>query len=408
MKIGILTFHYSCNFGAGLQALATQEFLRARGIDAVVINYRDPSKVEKYQQAIAPAQAEMHEHFCRDFLRQSPLLRDGREVESYCKETLDAIWVGSDAVFSVKAKYDPRHLARKLLGRSADALALGADGDLPPYFAPWSSEQGIRPLVKASIAASATGTPFYFLGLRRSREAQRWLNDFDVVSVRDHWTRRMVRALTWGRQRVMICPDPVFVLNQSIPLPECVLPDGDAETLIFVSGKFPDEWLKRLRRIAHEHGYRLANLPNPENEFKFACSDVELSLPMSPLQWYGLLARAGGFIGTRFHAMVSCLANQTPAISVDSGPPALDPLYRYGSKYRDLCLRAGVESRYFTKYIAQKHTPEDIFAQLFDTDSQRRANAYARVATVQFSEVVDQIVSVTSDRLTKNQHRRAA
>lgn len=39
MKIGILTFHYATNYGAILQAYATQKWLIAQGLDAIVINY---------------------------------------------------------------------------------------------------------------------------------------------------------------------------------------------------------------------------------------------------------------------------------------------------------------------------------------------------------------------------------
>ncbi|RID84741.1 polysaccharide pyruvyl transferase family protein [Peribacillus asahii] len=39
MKIGILTFHYATNYGAVLQAYATQTWLIKQGIDAHIINY---------------------------------------------------------------------------------------------------------------------------------------------------------------------------------------------------------------------------------------------------------------------------------------------------------------------------------------------------------------------------------
>lgn len=43
MKIGILTIHQSVNFGATLQAFATNRFLRKNGLPAEIANYRQPS-----------------------------------------------------------------------------------------------------------------------------------------------------------------------------------------------------------------------------------------------------------------------------------------------------------------------------------------------------------------------------
>ena len=46
MRIGILTFHYACNYGAMLQTYATQEFLRSMGHDVCVVDYRNKSVEE--------------------------------------------------------------------------------------------------------------------------------------------------------------------------------------------------------------------------------------------------------------------------------------------------------------------------------------------------------------------------
>lgn len=48
-KIGILTFHYSNNYGGVLQALALQKVLQSRGYNVEIINYipsrYNPSKI---------------------------------------------------------------------------------------------------------------------------------------------------------------------------------------------------------------------------------------------------------------------------------------------------------------------------------------------------------------------------
>ena len=49
MKIGILTFHCAHNYGAVLQCYATQEFLRSKGYDVEVINYRPEYLLKPYK-----------------------------------------------------------------------------------------------------------------------------------------------------------------------------------------------------------------------------------------------------------------------------------------------------------------------------------------------------------------------
>lgn len=49
MKIGILTFHCAHNYGAVLQCYATQEFLRSKGHEVEIINYRPEYLLSPYR-----------------------------------------------------------------------------------------------------------------------------------------------------------------------------------------------------------------------------------------------------------------------------------------------------------------------------------------------------------------------
>jgi hypothetical protein len=48
MKIGILTFHYAINYGAVLQAYATQKWLIKQGVESEIINYVPNEQESKY------------------------------------------------------------------------------------------------------------------------------------------------------------------------------------------------------------------------------------------------------------------------------------------------------------------------------------------------------------------------
>lgn len=53
MRIGIITFHASLNYGSALQAFALQEYLRARGHEAVIIDYSSPAQRRLYPAPVS-------------------------------------------------------------------------------------------------------------------------------------------------------------------------------------------------------------------------------------------------------------------------------------------------------------------------------------------------------------------
>ncbi|MEM7316121.1 MAG: polysaccharide pyruvyl transferase family protein [Planctomycetota bacterium] len=383
MKVGILTFHWSYNFGANLQALATQNALKSLGVEPVIVNYRDPNKVAHYRKITDPAQAEMHESFCREYLNESEVLTNSDEIEQFCNDSLDAVLVGSDAVFSLVANNSPRQWIKRVRSDSDPIFTMGRGRSISPYFLPWKSPTDVK---RGSIAASSTGTQFYFLSLRHYGQAWRALRNFDSLSVRDRWTRWMVRTLTLGTRNPQLVVDPVFSLNTHSP--DFVQSIDDADNTVLLSGNFQDDWIESLAEELGDHNYQLVNLPNPDASFENPHLHATLSLPMGPREWFSRIAHASGFVGIRFHALVSSIVNRTPFISVDIGPPALRPLYRLGSKYHDLCQRADCTSRYFDKNSIYRIPPSVLSNRLMDESTRAKADQFAEIAATEFDRTL--------------------
>ncbi|MGB0440769.1 MAG: hypothetical protein ACPGFC_11805, partial [Paracoccaceae bacterium] len=159
MRIGILTFHNSRNFGANLQTLATQEMLRKLGYDPVIVNYIDQAKLDAFEKMIPPAQIAAHDAFSDRYYTLSEPLTSTDQVADYCRSSLDGVVSGSDAVFRLATPYEPRRLAKKLLGHKNPYEAFSWDDRLPPFYMPFDAPG----LIKGTIAASSRGTSFYFL-----------------------------------------------------------------------------------------------------------------------------------------------------------------------------------------------------------------------------------------------------
>lgn len=390
MKVGILTYHYCYNFGANLQTLAVQELLRRRGCEAVVVDYRDPWRAEMYRSKVSSAQAEMHEDFSRKYLVVSPRLSREQEVRDYCNDVLDVVVVGSDQVFRLLPRWAPKQILRALRTGSASSGWTQVTDRLPAYWLPWPRD-GVQRPVRASIAASACGTSFFYLTRRVRREARECLRNFDFVSVRDDWTSIMVKWLSRGRVKPSLCPDPVFALNRCFDVPPEETPDIDLSHTILVSGALEGKWLAGFRSVARDHGFTISNLPDPERTLEFEQSDFTIGLPLSPLMWYAMLSRAAGYLGGRFHGLVSCTANRTPAISLDlSNKPRL---LKTTSRTYDLCCKARARSRYVPVNRLSHPTPASVFERLTDRESQAAMNSYAERAAARVEDTVDMILA---------------
>lgn len=393
MKVGILTFHSSYNFGANLQTLAVQEILKRRGCCPVIIDYRNPWKTEMYRSIVSPTQAETHERFIEKYLNTSPRFCCEKEVQEYCNDELDIIIVGSDQVFRLLSRWAPRSLFRLLLTGNPSSPWMKMDNHLPVYYLPWPKNDSARP-ARIAIAACALGTSYFFLGKTLWKEARQSLRNFDFVSVRDNWTRIVVTWLSGGKVRPELCPDPVFGLNDCFIVPQEEVPDIDVSRTILISGALDKKWLSRFSGVAHDHGFRISNLPDTDRVFAFDESDFTIDLPLSPLAWYSLLSRAAGYIGARYHGLVSCVANQTPVVSLDlSRKPRL---LKVTSRTYDLCSKASATDRYVPVNWLSCPGPAAVLKRLMDESSQTAMNHYAKKAKRRLWQVVDEIITRVS------------
>ena len=392
MRIGILTHHWVCNFGANLQALATQSALRAMGHEPVFINYRNKQLLERQKKLVSPEQQIIHAKFVDQYLTESHLITTSREVENYCLDKLDVILVGSDAMFALAPKYDPYSIWRKLRIPN-----FTPDEELPPYWLNWERKPR-KKIFKASISASSMGTNYHFIIGSLRKELKKAIHGFNYLTVRDDWTKSMLQHITPERRDVKLTPDPVFALNQYFDIPTNEKPPADVSKTILISGGLNEKWISRFVDVAHKMNYTVANLPTPQNAYKYDSIDFHIQLPLSPLQWYALLNNAAGFVGINFHPLVSCIANGTPVLNLD--PHKRSGLIKKSSKMFDLCRRAGIPERFYTSTRINKVAPDLILQQLFAPNGMNNAEKYAHQASRQFTDNLKNIIEKAENYLS--------
>ena len=99
MRIGILTYHAACNFGANLQALSTIEFFRSRNDDVRLIDFLPEELDNFYRKKIPEMQYDEHKRFREKYYPLTRRCKNERDVaEVINDEQIEAIIIGSDAV----------------------------------------------------------------------------------------------------------------------------------------------------------------------------------------------------------------------------------------------------------------------------------------------------------------------
>ncbi len=297
MKIGILTLHWSGNFGANLQAYATSSYLSGLGHEVFFINFRATAAEEYYTRMVPTVQLNAHKRFVEKHLCQTPLARNLDDVYGIIKESApDCLITGSDAVFRLR--------------RNAPRI----DQVFPnPFWLPFlrNTEDG-RPM-KVALSPSAMGCRFDVLPQSVRDGINQSISDMDYVSVRDEWTAKQLKKT--GVQRLIpILPDPVFLLRNEIARRKRALPNRDPYILISTERTMPGGWTAAFTKLANKKGLEVISLPQGRPD---TAVNRSIELPLDPLEWMDWIASASGYVGTRFHPIVVSLISNVPFFSID-------------------------------------------------------------------------------------------
>ena len=323
MRIGILTYHAACNFGANLQALSTIDYFRNKGDEVRLINFL-PEELEKYYVRRVPeVQYEEHRHFREELFPLTRKCKDEKSVaEVIEEEKIEAVIIGSDAVM----QHHP--LRSRIIFPCRRFISIyhpTNDRMCPNPF--WGS---FMPLLNREIpicymSASSQNSAFQ-MATKKEREMMRsCLERFSYISTRDDWTAKMVTSITNGKIKPDITPDPVFAFNYNV---KSQISEESIRHKYDLKGKYyllsflnnetvSQEWLDAFQRLAENNGIECVAMPFPNGvKFKHPFKK-EIPLPLSPLAWYALIKYSSGYVGHNMHPIVVSLHNAVPCFSFD-------------------------------------------------------------------------------------------
>jgi len=224
MKIGILTFHRACNYGAVLQCFALQEVLKSLGHDVEVIDYRS-HHIEKTYRIIKTYngirtfvrslltmrftyyQQKNFKSFRDTFLNISK--SSYRDTNELCLSNYDCFIIGSDQVWSQRINfgYDDVYWGNFLPGKR-----------------------------KVSYAASMGGhKPFTQKEIERINHN---LNNFSSISVREDVLQEELKSI-YDRKIINLVLDPTLIAQPQVYEQIMVKPQQQNYVLYYQQGHHP-------------------------------------------------------------------------------------------------------------------------------------------------------------------------
>lgn len=343
MNVGILTFHFSDNYGAALQAYALRRWLTEQGHRASFIDYR-PAHIEhggRLSMPTSPARIKanlkvvylavssfIHEHFGnRDqkekFVRFREHFLDipsgsaltDNEACLAAAQSFDLIVAGSDQIWSPSQHF-------------------GFD---PNYFLAFANAFPAR---KISYAAS-----FGRDRVSSSEAAQlpRLLHNFDAISVREASGVMLVEQAI-GHRPVNV-PDPTLLHSNYTELTDRA-PTGHHDPYIFCYGlRSPDNIRQTADLISKQLSSPVLSPHNPHRRWV----EIGSTVYPDPGEWVSLVKNARFVVTNSFHGTVFALLFRKPFIVAgltgDKAPA--------NARAINLLRTVGLDNRFAPSFSAQ-------------------------------------------------------
>ena len=324
MKIGILTYHAACNFGANLQVLSTVDYLKNHGHIPIVINWMTKQLEDVYVNNTPEIQFEEHRKYRDKYLPLTRRCYDDDDIVNVIKEEqIEGIIIGSDAVI----QHHPL-LSRVLFPsrRIISILKIGSDRLCPnPFWGSFYSQ--LEKKIPICLMSASNQNSFYkLLSVKEKRRLRYYLNQFDFISTRDDWSSKMVSYVTKGKIIPSVTPDPVFGFNYNVKeqYSEDYIREKYGLKRKYILFSFHNsntvsyDWLKELKDKVDQDGLDCVALPFPSGVRFEHPFEIEIQLPLSPLEWYALIKYSYAYIGHNMHPIVVCLHNAVSCFSFDN------------------------------------------------------------------------------------------
>lgn len=335
MKIGILTFHCAHNYGAVLQAYATQTFLQSQGFEVVMVDYRPEYLVSPYRVfdwksywtgslvsflrtafsklCLLPANKKRSKAF-ESFITQRLRLQG---IDFTRKGDIDAFVFGSDQIWN-------------------PILCKGFD---PVYFGQFEAAAGKKKIAYAASMGSLV------LQDEQERFYREVLPSLDAISVREESLQSLLSPLS--PRPIQQVLDPTFLLAASAWRSIARNPQVDSPYVLVYQVVAHPETMRIAQTLAKQLHGKVIELKATLKLFQqspYQCA--------SPEEFLGYFNRAACVVTTSFHGTAFSLLFNRPFYTIQHGN-------RHDARSQSLLDRLSLLDRFIPGDSQLQFTPID-------------------------------------------------
>lgn len=311
-RIGILTYHFSENFGALMQAYGLRQWLLEQGHRAEFVNYH-PRYVEEggdFGNLLSPAS--FRRNLKVAYLRLSTLQRKifGSRLQAQQFETFRHDVLGVDGP-SLENEADVEAFFASPAGRF-DILVCGSDQIWNP-----SAQKGLDPVYFLAMKDAANArrvayAPSFGKGSLDSAfdgDVRRFLAGMQGLSVREESGVGIIRRIT-GRDAVCV-PDPTILLGDFSKLLERAEPVGEGH--VFCYALRTGEGIREVTtQVSQALGAEIVSPYNVHRRWR----EIGKTVYPSPAGWIAMIDRASFVVTNSFHGTVLSVLLRKPFLTV--------------------------------------------------------------------------------------------
>ncbi len=358
MKIGVLTYHFSINWGAVLQCYALREALETLGHDAYVINfvseeqadnvalYRKNNSLQSILKNVLllpfHGQRRMRNKLFESFVQEK--MNVTKHVANYDEfirlqeeGKFDAIFVGSDQVWNPRIKdFNDIFFLKgiKNTKKIGYAVSLGEAGytDLLPYMDS--------------------------------------IQNFDVVSVREESAASIIRKLYNGN--VLMAMDPTFLLSHSHWMElssNNKKSDKPYSIAFFLNKEKYEQNLASAKSFSDKNGLEMILLDMRVSKTSIKYKGV---ISVGPQEFLQYIAGASCVITDSFHGTVFSILLNRPFYSINNNPNSTD------TRRSELLARFSLG-----KYYVPISSLSTMSVENYDTDKVNKALDEIRINSIE-------------------------
>ena len=294
MKVGIITFQDSYNYGATLQCYALWKYISDKGHNCEVIRlYRPPFDEYKKSQLFKPLREK--EIPPMTFLHWLKIIIFGKKAVSkeYDKNfrTFNELMTFSKPYYKVDDLYKSPPLYDLYITGSDQVWNPSFGYCMEPYFLTFAPNGRTKISYASSIGIDE------LLDYESTKYAE-WLSSYKAISVRESTGKKILESL--GLSAEVVC-DPCMLLGNAKWTPLAVEPQiNKPYILLYMAGKQSNKLIQFAEKISNESGMPLVYLNRKDDKDFKGIIDSKAG----PKEFIGYFRQAEMTITNSFHATI--------------------------------------------------------------------------------------------------------